>query len=166
MRFFKESLLSRYADASFILQQKIYILHWILVVVIVLLAVISILNLTTAVSSHPVLITGANLLLIGASIASLYLLYNGRYDLAAFFAIAAVTLRVLAGTYIKLDLFASGQSNDNIYFMFSVKTVFSLMSSSLCSRWKVVISFCLTDSRLAMGMQRVILPTARSMSIS
>ncbi|MBN1497507.1 MAG: response regulator [Spirochaetes bacterium] len=100
-----------------------------MVVVVLLLAVISILNLTTAVSSHPVLITVANVLLIVASIESLYLLYNGRYDLAAFIAVAAVTLRVLAGTYIKLDLFASGRSNDNIYFMFSVIAFTALFGS-------------------------------------
>jgi magnesium-transporting ATPase (P-type) len=68
----KNRFLSRYSDKSFIIQQKAYIFFWIILVVIFLVAAISILNVTTAISTHPVIITASNIVLIIAAVSSLF----------------------------------------------------------------------------------------------
>ena len=64
MRWFKEFFLANLAGRSYAVLQKAYAFAWITVILVPLLVVPTILNLTTGVSSHPYLVSAANMVLM------------------------------------------------------------------------------------------------------
>lgn len=103
---------------SYVVQKKALLFTWISIIVIPLLVIPTVLNLTTAVSTHPAAISIANVLLIIGFIAALIGLRNGRFDLAVTLGILFVSLRVIVGALMKLDTWIATGNNNNVYFMF------------------------------------------------
>jgi PAS domain S-box-containing protein len=106
-------------DESYVVRKKAFIFAWISVILIPLLIIPTVINLTTAASTHPLLISAVNILMIIGFIAALMLLRRGRFDIAVTVSIVFVSLRVAAGVLGKLDTWVATGSNNNIYFMFA-----------------------------------------------
>ncbi len=112
------SFLVKYDD--FIIRQKAFMLFWLSLVIIVLLAAVSLLNVTTSVSTHPVYITITNVLLMMSLVSGLFLLKAGKYHAAVTLNTIFITFRVLAGCIIKYESMILTGANNNIYFMFGI----------------------------------------------
>jgi len=112
------SFLVKYDD--FIIRQKAFMLFWLSLVIIVLLAAVSLLNITTSVSTHPVYITITNILLMLSLIAGIFLIKTGKYHTAVTLNTIFITFRVLAGCIIKYESMILTGANNNIYFMFGI----------------------------------------------
>jgi len=112
------SYLVKYDD--FIIRQKAFMLFWLSLVIIFLLAAVSLLNVTTSVSTHPVYITITNILLIISLAAGLILIKVGKYQTAVTLNTIFITFRVVAGCLIKYESMILTGANNNIYFMFGI----------------------------------------------
>lgn len=125
----RHHFLSPYTGHSYVIRQKAYILLLMLLVVIPIMILVSVVNLTTSASTHPLLISLVNLCFAIALIKALHSLRKGEYRHAANIAIFATALRVIAGSIIKLPILASTGSDNNIYFIFCSIAVASLFGS-------------------------------------
>jgi PAS domain S-box-containing protein len=116
---FREYFLANLGDRSYAVTQKAYAFAWIAAIMIPLLVTPTILNLTTGISSHPYLVSTANMAFMAACIGGLVLLRRGRYDAAVAFVSLFVALRVVFGAFIKMDYWMITGSNNDVYFMFA-----------------------------------------------
>lgn len=112
------SFLVKYDD--FIIRQKAFMLFWLSLVLIFLLAAVSLLNITTSVSTHPVYITITNILLIVSLASGLILIKVGKYQAAVTLNTIFITFRVIAGCLIKYESMILTGANNNIYFLFGI----------------------------------------------
>ena len=115
-----EFIKKKYSGENYIIQQKAYVLFWVNIIVSVILLLVTIVNLTTPASTHPVVISSTNIFLLVSLLITCWLLVKGRYNMAVTCTILALTMRIVAGCFIKLESMAQLGSNNNIYFMFSL----------------------------------------------
>ncbi len=114
-RFFLAGL----SKESYAVQKKAFIFVWLSIILIPLLVIPTIINLATTVSTHPVIISIANISMIIGFIVALILLKKGLFNTAMMVSIAFVSLRVIIGTLMKLDIWIATGNNNNVYFMFA-----------------------------------------------
>lgn len=110
--------LARLSEESYVVQKKAFIFAWISVIVIPLLVIPTVFNITTAVSTHPAVISIANVLMVFGFIAALVFLRKGMFDLAVTIGILFVSVRVIVGALTKLGTWIATGNNNNVYFMF------------------------------------------------
>jgi PAS domain S-box-containing protein len=126
---FREFFLANLGIQSYTVIQKAYAFAWMAAILVPLLVVPTILNLTTGISSHPYLVSGANMVFMAACIGGLALLRWGRYDAAVALVSIFVALRVVFGAFIKMDYWVATGSNNDIYFMYAALAFAALFAS-------------------------------------
>jgi len=120
-----------YSEYNFVIRQKAKIFLWFGLISVVLLTLVSLINLTTAASSHPFLITGANLVALFGFVAGLILLKNEKFDGAIFLNAITLSIRILSGCFIKMDVFVKTGTNNNIYFLLIIMAFVMLFGNRL-----------------------------------
>lgn len=130
--------LARLREDSYMVQKKAFIFAWISILLIPLLIIPTIINLTTEVSTHPIAISIANILMIVGFIAALLFLRKGRFDISVRLGIIFVSLRVIVGVLAKIDTWITTGNNNNIYFMFAALAFTAFYGTR---RWQLAMAF-------------------------
>lgn len=119
MKRIKEKFLSKYDGENHVVRQKAFVLFIACLVFVPLLVVPIVINILAAVSSQPVVINILNALFLAMLIASLFLLWNGRYAPAVTIFVIIMLVRVVGGVAVKIEDLALTGSNNNVYFIFA-----------------------------------------------
>ncbi len=134
---FKNIFLSSLYNHHFSDRQKANVLLSVIVFTITVLVAVIFLNMLTAYSTHPVLISGVNTFFLAGLFVSLLLLRRGKYNASALLSIIVLTLGVAVGVLLKFSLLIKGGFNNYTYFMFGVVAFATFFGKK---RWQLYIS--------------------------
>lgn len=118
MKHFKEQFIAKFQHESYVVQQKAFVLFLIAVMCIPILLIPTVVNYYTSVSTHPMAINLLNGIALAGTLASLLLLWEGRYKVSVLVINALIIFRVAGGMAVKIEDVATMGSNNNAYFIF------------------------------------------------
>jgi len=108
-----------YEESSFTIRQKANIFFVICAITFFLLTAVSVINLTTSVSTHPVLISVVNIFIMMSLSLGFIFLRKGNYNYAVNITTSVIAFGVSAGSILKFNVLVDNGFNNYTYFMFA-----------------------------------------------
>ncbi len=126
-----------YKESSFTIREKTNIFVVICAITLVLLMAVSVINLTTSVSTHPVLISLVNVFMMISLSLGFIFLRKGHYNYAVNITTSVIAIGVAVGSVFKFPVLVDKGFNNYTYFMFAAIAFSALFGTK---RLQVIIT--------------------------